>query len=83
MKQIYLFFILFFVFNSAFASSQTSITQSFAQYGIYDTDGMKPQKYQQRRAAVMALMDSSSIAIFHANNLLNRNLEINDKAEYE
>ncbi len=80
MKQIYLFFILFFVLDSAFASSQTSINQSFVQYGIYDTDGINPQEYQQRRAAVMAMMDSSSIAIYPANNLLNRNLGKNDKA---
>jgi Xaa-Pro aminopeptidase len=73
MKQYYLFFILFFVLDSSFASSQTSINQSFAHYGIYDTDGTKPHEYQQRRAAGMALMDSGSIAIFHTTKHVNRN----------
>jgi Xaa-Pro aminopeptidase len=73
MKQIYLFLILPVILNSTFVSSQTSFHQSFADFGIYDTDGIKPHEYQQRRAAVMAMMDSCSIAIFLANNPVNRN----------
>ncbi len=73
MKQIYSSLILFFFLDISFALSQISINPPFAQYGIYDTDGIKPQEYQQRRAAVIAKMDSGSVAVFRANDANNRN----------
>jgi Xaa-Pro aminopeptidase len=73
MKQISFVLTFFLILISTFASGQTSVGQPFAQYGIYDTDGIKPKEYQQRRAAVMAKMDSGSIAVFLANDHNNRN----------
>jgi Xaa-Pro aminopeptidase len=73
MKQIYSSLILLFFLDVSFASSQTSVNPPFAQYGIYDLDGIKPQEYQQRRAAVIAKMDSGSIAVFRANDPDDRN----------
>jgi Xaa-Pro aminopeptidase len=79
MKQVYSFLILFILLDSSFVSSQTIFNQSFADYGIFDTDGIKPPEYQQRRAAVMAMMDSGSVAIFHANNPVHRNADTDYK----
>jgi hypothetical protein len=73
MKHISFFFTILLFLVLSTASSQTSIRQPFTRYGIYDTDGIKPQEYRQRRTAVIALMDSGSVAIFRANNLGNRN----------
>jgi Xaa-Pro aminopeptidase len=73
MKQIIISFILLSLLKITSASSQTFINLPFAHYGIYDTDGIKPQEYQQRRIAVIAMMDSGSVAIFHANDIYNRN----------
>ena len=72
MKQISFFLILLFFLDTSFASSQPSVNAPFAHYGIYDTDGIKPQEYQQRRAAVLAKMDSGSVAVFRANDPDNR-----------
>ncbi len=79
MNHVCLFFILLVLLDNSSASSQTSFNQSFSDYGIYDTDGIKPQEYQQRRAAVMARMDSGSIAIFHANDPVERNADTDYK----
>jgi len=65
--------------DSSSVSSQTSFNQSFSDYGIYDTDGIKPHEYQQRRAAVMARMESGSIAFFHANYPVDRNADTDYK----
>ncbi|MCX6120094.1 MAG: aminopeptidase P N-terminal domain-containing protein [Ignavibacteriales bacterium] len=78
MKQVS-FFVLLFLLDVPFASSQTSRTPPFAQYGMDDTDGFKPQEYQQRRAAVTAMMDSGSVAVFHANDSDNRNGDVDYK----
>jgi Xaa-Pro aminopeptidase len=73
MKQIsFIFIILFFLDNSCVVS-QTAINPPFARYGIYDTGGVKPQEYRQRRAAVIALMDSGSVAVFRSKDPDNRN----------
>jgi hypothetical protein len=76
MKQAFFFFILLFFLDVSFASSQTAVKPPFAQYGMYDTDGMQPQEYQQRRNAVLAIMDSGSVAVFHANNSDHRNGDV-------
>jgi Xaa-Pro aminopeptidase len=79
MKQISFFLILIFFLDVSFASSQTSVNPPYAHYGIYDTQGIKPQEYQQRRAAVIAKMDSGSVAVFRANDPDNRNGDIDYK----
>jgi len=73
MKKYSLIFIFLFTLNYSVTSSQTSVNETFTKYSIYDTDGIKPQEYQQRRATVIALMDSGSVAIFRANGPDNRN----------
>ena len=73
MRQISFFLVLPLILDFSFTSSQTSVNPPFAQYGLYDTDGIKPKEYQQRRASVIAKMDSGSVAVFHANDPNNRN----------
>jgi Xaa-Pro aminopeptidase len=73
MKQTSSFFILLFFLDISFASSQTPVNLRYAHYGIYDTDSVKPQEYQHRRAAVIAMMDSGSVAVFRANDPVHRN----------
>ena len=73
MKNIYSTLILLFFLDVSFALSQIIVNLPFAKYGIYDTDGIKPQEYQQHRAAVIARMDSGSVAVFCANVPDNRN----------
>jgi Xaa-Pro aminopeptidase len=60
------FFLGFFSWSPVF--SQVGENTQFAKYGIYDTDIIKPDEYHQRRAAVIAKMDSGSVAIFRAND---------------
>ena len=79
MKRIsFIFYILLFL-DSSCALSQTKVHSPFARYGIYDTDGVKPQEYQQRRAAVIALMDSGSVAVFRSKDPDNRNGDTDNK----
>ena len=73
MKQIYFVFVILLFLDTSYAVSQTTVDPSFARYGIYDTDGVKPQEYRQRRAAVIALMDSGSAAVFRSKDPDNRN----------
>ena len=76
MKNIAAIILLFFFFfspRSSHASGQPIGNPGFERFGIYDTDGITPQEYKQRRAAVIALMDSGSVAIFHSNEPINRN----------
>jgi hypothetical protein len=76
MKQISSLVALLAVLCISFASSQTPVHPPYPQYGTYDTDGITPHEYQQRRAAVRALMDSGSIAVFRANDPDNRNGDV-------
>lgn len=73
MKQISLLFILLFLYITSFSLSQTSVNQPFTHDGVYNTDSIKPQEYRQCCAAVIAMMDSGSIAIFQVNDPDNRN----------
>ena len=73
MKQIFFFFLFPIILCVSCSSSQTFDDAIFAKYGIFDTDGIKPEEYHQRRAKVMAKMDSGSIAILRANDPCNRN----------
>jgi len=70
--NLFLLILLFFL-DVSFTSSQTSVNPPFAQYGIYDLDGIKSQEYQQRRAAVIAKMDSGSYRCIRANDPGDRN----------
>jgi Xaa-Pro aminopeptidase len=67
------FFFLCFIVAVQSSSSQTVGIPSFAEYGVYDTDGIKPEEYRQRRIAVMTKMDSGAVAIFRANTSERRN----------
>ncbi len=73
------FFFICFVASISSSSSQTTGISPFAQYGMYDTDSIKPEEYRQRRAAVMARMDSGAVAIFRANALARRNSDTDYK----
>ena len=79
MKQIISIFILLLFLNNSFASAQTTIDGPFARFGVYDTDGVKPQEYRQRRATVIAAMDSGSVAIFRSNDPWIRNGDVEYK----
>ena len=68
--------VLLVVCGISFASSQALIHPPYPQYGTYDTDGITPLEYRQRRAAVRALMDSGSVAVFRANDPDNRNGDV-------
>ena len=73
MKNIALIIFLFFFLRSSSASGQPIGDPKYERFGIYDADGITPQEYEQRRAAVIALMDSGSVAIFHSSEPVNRN----------
>jgi Xaa-Pro aminopeptidase len=55
---------------------QVNDSAPFAKFGVYDVDGILPEEYHQRRVAVMAKMDSGSVAIFRANDFDNRNGDV-------
>jgi Xaa-Pro aminopeptidase len=73
MKIISSLFILLIIGSNVCVFGQTSVSSPFARFGVYDTDGIKPQEYRQRRTAVLAMMDSGSVAIFRSNDLTMRN----------
>jgi Xaa-Pro aminopeptidase len=73
MKYTTSLFILLWLIGNGCATGQTPIREPFARYGVYDTDGIKPQEYRQRRAAVLRSMDSGSVAIFRSSDLSTRN----------
>jgi Xaa-Pro aminopeptidase len=73
MKIFSFVFTLLLFLNTSSALSQTPADMPFFQYGVFDTDGVRPQEYQQRRAAVLALMDSGSLAVFRSSELDHRN----------
>lgn len=79
MKRIFFIFTILLFLNNSFALSQITVDPPFARYGIYDTDGLKPQEYKQRRAAVIALMDSGSVAVFRSKDPDNRNGDTDNK----
>jgi len=76
MKQIIFILTLLLSLDVPVASCQLSVHRSFARFGIDDTDGISPQEYQQRRSAVLALMDSGSVAVFRSNDSDNRNGDV-------
>jgi Xaa-Pro aminopeptidase len=41
-----------------------------------DADGIRPEEYRQRRTAVMSEMDSTSVAIFRANDMIVRSNDV-------
>ena len=79
MKQVIFISAFLFFTGISFSPGQTSSHPPYARYGMYDTDGIPPQEYRQRRAAVMAIMDTGSIAVFHANDPDNRNGDVDYK----
>ncbi len=54
---------------------------SFTQqsFGCIENDEIKAEEYRQRRTSVMTKMDSGSVAIFRANDIDNRNADVDYK----
>jgi Xaa-Pro aminopeptidase len=78
MRRVYLVISLLAV-GVGFTFCQTPNEQPFAKYGVYNADVIKAEEYRQRRLAVMAKMDSESVAIFRANDSDNRNSDTDYK----
>jgi Xaa-Pro aminopeptidase len=72
MKRIYVLLFFFTVFRVSEAFGQAESGIPYSKYGIYDTDGINPGEYRQRRSKVLAKMDSNSIAIMRASDYVRR-----------
>lgn len=64
MKYLFFFYCLLLCFFPVFGQQTSGVP--YTKYGIYDVDGIRPEEYRQRRAALMAAMEVNSVAIFRA-----------------
>jgi Xaa-Pro aminopeptidase len=76
MKRRFSFSLFLVILCVFFSSAQTTSGVPYSKYGIYDTDGIRSGENRQRRSAVMAKMDSHSVAIFRAQDYANRSGDI-------
>ena len=72
MKQTYFLLFFFVIVDMSGALGQTKDGVSHGKYGIYETDGIKPEEYRWRRSMILAKMESNSIAILRANEYARR-----------